>query len=87
MLAQRGEAGVFNICSGVSRSAREVVAELGRVAGVEVVHEVDPARVRPNEVAEVRGSFARLREATGWEPEIPFERTLADTVAYWRATR
>jgi GDP-4-dehydro-6-deoxy-D-mannose reductase len=87
MLAQRGEAGVFNICSGVSRSAREVVAELGRVAGVEVVHEVDPARVRPNEVAEVRGSFARLREATGWEPEIPFEQTLADTVDYWRSTR
>jgi GDP-4-dehydro-6-deoxy-D-mannose reductase len=87
MLAAHGEPGIFNICTSVSHSAREVVAALGRVAGVEVLHEVDPARVRPNEVMEVRGSFARLRSATGWEPAIPFEQTLADTVEYWRATR
>jgi GDP-4-dehydro-6-deoxy-D-mannose reductase len=87
MLAAYGEPGIFNICSGVSHSAREVVATLGRVAGVEVVHEVDPARVRPNEVMEVRGSFARLHEATGWEPSILFEQTLLDTVSYWRSTR
>jgi GDP-4-dehydro-6-deoxy-D-mannose reductase len=87
MLAAHGESGIFNVCSGVSYSAREVVAALGRVAGVEVVHEVDPARMRPDEVMEVRGSFARLREATGWEPLIAFERTLLDTVLYWRATR
>lgn len=87
MLAARGEPGVFNVCSGVSRSARELVAALGEVAGVEVVHEVDPARVRPNEVMDVRGSFERLHAATGWEPAIPLEQTLRDTVAYWRATR
>jgi GDP-4-dehydro-6-deoxy-D-mannose reductase len=40
--------------------------------------------VRAHEVAEVRGSPARLRAATGWEPEIPLERTLADTLAWWR---
>ena len=87
MLAALGEPGVFNVCSGVSHSAREIVAALGRVAGVEVVHEVDPSLVRPNEVMEVRGSFARLHEATGWQPSIPLERTLADTVDYWRSTR
>jgi GDP-4-dehydro-6-deoxy-D-mannose reductase len=87
MLAAHGEPGLFNICSGVTHSARELVAELGRVAGVEVIHEVDPTRVRPNEVMEVRGSFKRLRAATGWEPSIPLEQTLRDTVAFWRATR
>ncbi len=86
-LAAHGEPGIFNVCSGVSHSAREVVAALGRVAGVEVLHEVDPARVRPNEVMEVRGSFARLHEATGWEPAIALEQTLLDTVEYWRSTR
>ena len=84
LLAAHGEPGIFNVCSGVSHSAREVVAALGRVAGVEVVHEVDPARVRPNEVMEVRGSFARLHEATGWQPAISFDQTLRDTVEYWR---
>ena len=33
---------------------------------------------------EVRGACDRLRAATGWEPEIGLERTLADTVAWWR---
>jgi GDP-4-dehydro-6-deoxy-D-mannose reductase len=35
-------------------------------------------------VMEVRGSAERLRAATGWQPEIPLETTLADTVAWWR---
>jgi GDP-4-dehydro-6-deoxy-D-mannose reductase len=84
LLAARGKPGVFNICSGVSHSAGELIEALGRVTGVRIVHEVDPARVRPNEVMEVRGTFARLHEATGWQPEIALERTLADSVDYWR---
>jgi GDP-4-dehydro-6-deoxy-D-mannose reductase len=35
-------------------------------------------------VMEVRGSAQRVREATGWEPRIPLEQTLADTVEWWR---
>ena len=33
---------------------------------------------------DVRGSNDRLRGLTGWEPEIALERTLGDTVAWWR---
>jgi GDP-4-dehydro-6-deoxy-D-mannose reductase len=85
LLAERGEPGLFNICSGVSRSARELIAALGSVAGVTIEHEVDPAKVRAHEVPEIRGSAERLHEATGWTPEIPLERTLADTLESWRA--
>lgn len=85
LLAEAGEPGLYNVCSGVSRSAREVIAGLAEIAGVEVDHQVDPARVRANEVPDVRGSAERLHAVTGWAPEIPFEQTLADTLAYWRA--
>jgi GDP-4-dehydro-6-deoxy-D-mannose reductase len=84
LLAARGEPGVFNVCSGRPASARDLVAALGRVAGVPVEHVVDESLRRPAEVVEVRGSYARLAEATGWAPEIPLDATLADTVAWWR---
>jgi GDP-4-dehydro-6-deoxy-D-mannose reductase len=84
LLAERAEPGTYNVCSGVSRSARELIAGLAETVGTELEHVVDPELVRPNEVMELRGSPERLRAATGWEPEIPLERTLADTVAWWR---
>ena len=82
-LAEQGEPGVYNVCSGRTASAAELVAALGRAAGVEIDHTVDPALRRAHEVMEVRGSYARLHEVTGWEPEIPLEQTLADTVQWW----
>ena len=85
-LAEHGEAGqAYNICSGRTASAAELVEQLGRAAGREVVSEVDPSLLRGHEVMEVRGSFDRLREATGWEPVIPLKITLGDTVRWWRA--
>jgi GDP-4-dehydro-6-deoxy-D-mannose reductase len=84
LLAERGEPGVYNVCSGRTASAAELVAALGAGAGVAVEHVVDPGLVRAHEVMEIRGANDRLRAATGWEPEIPLERTLADTVRWWR---
>jgi GDP-4-dehydro-6-deoxy-D-mannose reductase len=84
LLAARREPGAFNVCSGRPASAGELVRVLAEAAGVSVDHVVDPALVRAHEVMEVRGSFDHLRSATGWEPEIPLSRTLADTVAWWR---
>jgi len=85
LLAEAGEPGVFNVCSGRSASARELVAALGRVAGAEIEHVVDPELARAHEVTEIRGSAEKLRAATGWEPRIPLETTLADTIGWWRA--
>jgi GDP-4-dehydro-6-deoxy-D-mannose reductase len=83
-LAEQAEPGIYNVCSGRAASAAELVAALARVTGVEVAHQVDSQLRRAHEVMEVRGSYERLSEATGWEPEIPLERTLADTVEWWR---
>ena len=84
LLAAAGQPGVVNVCSGRTASARELVAALGRTAGVEIEQVVDERLVRAHEVKEIRGSAVRLRELTGWQPEIPLETTLADTVAWWR---
>jgi GDP-4-dehydro-6-deoxy-D-mannose reductase len=78
------EPGTYNVCSGRAVRIRDVIELLRRPARVEVRHEVDPARLRATDVPEVRGSAERFREATGWEPEIPLERTVADALEAWR---
>jgi GDP-4-dehydro-6-deoxy-D-mannose reductase len=80
LLAEHGEpSDAYNICSGRTASAAELVAALGVTD-----HRIDQSLVRAHEVMEVRGSADKLRAATGWEPEIALEQTLRDTVAWWK---
>ena len=46
--------------------------------------EVDKARLRPSDVTLQIPSLKKFKDATGWEPKIPFEKTLEDTLNYWR---
>lgn len=87
LLAAPGSAaGAFNVASGTSVSAAEQVELLAELAApLRVRHAVDPARVRPHEVMDLRGSPERLAAATGWAPAIDFRQTVADTVAWWEA--
>jgi GDP-4-dehydro-6-deoxy-D-mannose reductase len=85
LLAEHGTAGIFNVCSGVSVPVADILAALTALTDVEVEQRTDPARLRKHEVMDIRGSHARLTEATGWEPEIPLEQTLSDTLDWWRA--
>jgi GDP-4-dehydro-6-deoxy-D-mannose reductase len=78
------EPGAYNVASGRAVSVRELIELVRETARIPVRHEVDPARVRAHDVPEVRGSAERLRAACGWTPEIPLERTVADTLQGWR---
>jgi GDP-4-dehydro-6-deoxy-D-mannose reductase len=79
-----GSMEIYNVCSGRSVSTSAQVETLARLLDpIAVEHVVDLARVRASEVMELRGDHAKLTAATGWEPRIPFERTLADTIEWW----
>jgi GDP-4-dehydro-6-deoxy-D-mannose reductase len=84
--AARVEPGAYNVASGRAVSVSELIELLRSAARIPVRHEIDPARVRAHDVPEVRASATRLREATGWAPEIPLEQTVADTLDAWRET-
>jgi GDP-4-dehydro-6-deoxy-D-mannose reductase len=77
--------GAYNVCSGRSTSVLQLIEILGTCARIRVRHEVDPARLRPHDVPDIRGSAAKLRTNSGWEPEIPLDRTVADALEAWRA--
>lgn len=78
-----GEA--FNVATGTALTIAEVAQRLcaQALAPVELVS--DPALFRPVDVPVFLGDASRLRAATGWSPQIPFEATLTDMFDYWRA--
>ena len=78
-------AGTYNVSSGETVTMARVVELLVGLAGVPVEVERDESRVRPAEVRRLAGDPSRLRAATGWQPEIPLERTLTDALAAARA--
>lgn len=85
LAVEAAESAIYNVCSGVSVPVADILAALTRMTPVAVEGQTDPARLRKHEVMDIRGSHARLTEKTGWQPEIPLEQTLADTLDWWRA--
>ena len=83
-LLEAVERGVFNVCSGSSVSAAEILEKLQRLTPLSIQQRTDPARLRKSDVMELRGSREALTDATGWKPEIGFETTLDDTLRWWR---
>jgi GDP-4-dehydro-6-deoxy-D-mannose reductase len=78
-LAKRGAPGeIYNVCSGTARSMRDVLRELIIAAHVPVEVRDDPARMRPADVPLSLGDASKLREATGWEPRVPFAASIRD---------
>ncbi len=69
-----------NVATGAARPLRGILEALRALARVPVNVEIDPARLRPSDVPFAAGSAARLAQATGWAPVIPFEETLASVL-------
>ena len=85
LLVERGAPGeAYNVCSGADVAIQEVADHLAAAASVDIRFELDPERLRPVDVPVVRGDNTKLRAATGWSPEIPLEKTLAEILDWWR---
>ena len=65
------------------RQCLEVLISLSSRSS-EITFEIDPKRVRPNELKTFIGDFKKFNDLTGWKPEILFEDTMASVLNYWR---
>ena len=79
-----GEESVFNICSGRSHAIGEIIELFCEISGIRPEVVTDAVKLRPYGAATLVGSSARLRQATGWVPVIPFRQTLEDVFGYWQ---
>ncbi len=85
MSLEKGDAGeVYNLGTGKTYSIREILDMLLAISGVDVKIEVDPERLRPSDVPVLLADSSKFKKLTGWEPRIPFNRSLQDLLEYWR---
>ncbi len=86
LLAERGRAGeAYNVASGQATTVRDVADRLAALATCRVELVPDRSLMRPVDVPVFLGDASRLRDETGWAPEIPLEQTLVDVLEYWRS--
>ncbi len=77
---------VYNIGGATTMKVGEMLDKLLSLSTIKdkVTINVDKARLRPADVTLQIPCTDKFKEATSWEPVIPFEQTLQDLLDYWR---
>jgi GDP-4-dehydro-6-deoxy-D-mannose reductase len=85
LLMKKGVSGeVYNIGSGKSYQMKELLEILLSFSEKKITTEQDPEKFRPIDIPDFVCDYSKLHELTGWEPEIPIEKTLQKILDYWR---
>jgi GDP-4-dehydro-6-deoxy-D-mannose reductase len=84
LLFKKGRKGeVYNICSGKGIVLQDIISTMSAQLGIRVETKVNPQLIRPGENKIVVGSFRKIKEELGWQPEITIEKSLSDIIQYW----
>lgn len=79
MLAEKGRDGeTYNVGSGKSISIEELLCKIIELSGVSIKREIDPKRLRPSDIPEIRADISKLQRDTGWSPQIELSQTLGE---------
>lgn len=85
LLLQKGRGGqIYNVGSGKALTICELLEKIVSLSPAKISVEVDASRLRPVDIPVIEADISKLHQDTGWRPEIPLTKTLADTLAYWR---
>jgi len=88
LLMENGKIGdVYNICSSKAIKIGDILNKFLEISGRSVKIEVDPKKLRPSDEPIVVGDSSKIRKDCGWMPTIPIEKTLEDTLNYWRKVK
>jgi len=71
---------VYNVCSGVGVKLRDIIKTAAAQLNITPCVDIDPERIRVNEVKSVVGDNAKLRQELGWYPLFTIEQTIKDII-------
>ena len=87
-LLKKGRKGeIYNICSGIGFSLRDIIEQLASILGMEVQTQTDEGLLRPKDNKVIVGSNEKIKRDIGWTPEIPLQRSLEDVIHFWEERR
>lgn len=75
---------VYNVGRGACMRVGDMLDIQLSHARTQISVQQDPTRMRPSDVTLLWADVTKFKSATGWEPKIPFEQTMADLLEYWR---
>nr|MCR5346375.1 GDP-mannose 4,6-dehydratase [Fretibacterium sp.] len=85
LLAEKGRPGeIYNVGSGKTHSAREILEKLLALSNTNIPVEQDPAKMRPSDTPVICCNHEKLTRDTGWEPQLGLDQILRDVLAEWR---
>lgn len=85
LLVEKGQFGeAYNIGSGTSYKINDILTKLLSFAKVKISVEQDEALFRPKDSLDRVCNNSKFVALTGWKPTIPLEKTLQETLDYWR---
>ena len=76
---------VYNIGGNRTMTVEEALELLLSFSNIKCEVKVDKNLLRPSDVTLQIPCIGKFKKATGWQPEIPIEKTFEDTLNYWRA--
>lgn len=85
LIAEKGRSGeVYNVGSGITYSAQEILNKLCALANCPIPVEQDPAKMRPSDTPVICCDHSKLTECTGWEQKISMDEILREVLNDWR---
>jgi UDP-glucose 4-epimerase len=85
LTAEAGQAGTYNVGTGVERSVLELLDLLERAAGISLERRFEP--LRPGELTRSALDASRLRRDVGWQADTAFEAGLRETFDWYAQSR
>lgn len=85
LLAEKGASGkVYNVGRGSAVSIRYILDTAIAMSDSKIEVKNDPDRMRASDIPVIEPDVSEIFRDTGWKAEISVERTVEDTLNYWR---
>ena len=75
---------VYNIGSGIGYKIKEILDKMILMSSIKIKVETDKSLFRPIDNPELVCNASKFKKITGWEPSVGIDKTLKDTLDYWR---